>query len=149
MPAMEFFLKFLALLSAGLFAGSAFYITAVEHPARMAAGVSVALQEFRKSYARAVPLQILFAAVSFLASAVVWLLTHQWSWITGGGLTGSVIPFTLAFIMPTNRLLVDVRSPLKEDAARALFLKWERLHAVRTFLGLLGFAVLLVRCLDS
>src|ERR1700678_2062976 len=48
-PAMEIALKLLALLSSGLFAGAAFYITTVEHPARMSAGAAPALQEFRPS----------------------------------------------------------------------------------------------------
>ncbi len=129
-----------------MFAGAAFYITVVEQPARLAAGVSIALQEFRPSYARAAPLQVTMAAASFLCSVAVWRLTHQWSWLVGGGLVGAAIPFTLAFIMPSNRLLLDVTSPPRDEAALALLVKWGRLHAVRTFMGLLGFLVLLVRC---
>ncbi len=43
---MEFLLKVIALLSSGLFAGAALYLTAVEHPARMSQGVLIGLQEF-------------------------------------------------------------------------------------------------------
>jgi hypothetical protein len=143
MPPMESLLRYLTVLSSGMFAGAAFYVAAVEHPARMAAGVSVALQEFRKSYARALPLQIGFAVVSFLGSVVVSWLGHQWSWLIGGVLIGGAVPFTMIYMMPTNRLLLDVRSPLKDDAARALLVKWGQYHIARTFLGVLGFLILL------
>jgi len=42
-----------ATLSAGLFAGAAIYVNAVEHPARLSCGVDVALREFAPSYRRA------------------------------------------------------------------------------------------------
>jgi predicted dinucleotide-binding enzyme len=45
--------KAVAELPRGLFAGAAIYITAVEHPARLASGTEVALKEFAPSYHRA------------------------------------------------------------------------------------------------
>lgn len=142
---MEFLLEVIALLNSGLFAGAAFYLTAVEHPARMSQGASFALQEFRPSYKRAAPLQATLAVICFLCSGVVWWLTNRWAWLAGGALVGAVVPFTLAFIMPTNRLLLDAASPPKDDEPSALLTKWGRLHAVRTYLSLLGFVVLLVQ----
>ena len=44
---METLLAVIALLSSGLFAGAALYITAVEHPVRISQGAFFALQEFR------------------------------------------------------------------------------------------------------
>lgn len=142
---MEFLLKVIALLSSGLFAGAAFYLTAVEHPARMSQGALFALQEFRPSYKRAAPLQASMAVICFLCSGAVWWLTNRWAWLAGGVLVGAVVPFTLAFIMPTNRLLLDASSPPKDDEASSLLAKWGRLHAARTYLSLLGFLVLLVQ----
>jgi hypothetical protein len=37
----------LAILSSGLFAGAALYISFVEHPARMQCGTALALTEFK------------------------------------------------------------------------------------------------------
>jgi hypothetical protein len=142
---MEFVLKVIALLSSGVFAGAAFYLAVVEHPARMSQGALFALQEFRPSYKRAAPLQASLAVICFLCSAVVWWLTNQWAWLAGGTLVGAVVPFTLAFIMPTNRLLLDAASLPKNEEASAPLAKWGRLHAVRTSLSLLGFIVLLVQ----
>ena len=85
---METLLKAIAVLSSGLFAGAALYITAVEHPARMSLGASIALQEFRSSYRRAAPLQASLAVISFLCSMVVWRLTGGWAWFAGGALVG-------------------------------------------------------------
>jgi hypothetical protein len=42
-----------AAVCAGLFAGAAIYINAVEHPARLSCGNDVALREFAPSYRRA------------------------------------------------------------------------------------------------
>lgn len=146
---METLLKVIALLSSGLFAGAALYTTAVEHPARVSQGVLIALQEFRPSYKRAAPLQAGLAVICFLCSVVVWLQTGRWTWLAGGALVGAVVPFTFAFIMSTNRLLLDATSPPKDDEALVLLAKWARLHAVRTCLSLLGFIVLLVESIQQ
>ena len=142
---METLLEVIALLSSGLFAGAALYITAVEHPARMSQGALFALQVFRPSYKQATPLQASLAVTCFLCSVVVWRLTGRWAWLAGGALVGAVVPFTLAFIMSTNRLLLDAASPPKDEEAARLLTRWARLHAVRTCLSLLGFIVLLVQ----
>lgn len=146
---MAFLLEVVALLSSGLFAGAALYLSAVEHPARMSEGASFALREFRPSYMRAAPLQASLAVVCFLCSAAVWWLTSRWEWLAGGVLVGAVVPFTFAFIMPTNRLLLDATSPPKEDDASALLGRWGRLHAARTTFSLLGFVVLLVQFIQG
>ena len=73
---MLFLLKVAALLSSGLFAGAALYLTVVEHPARMSQDASFALREFRSSYKRAAPIQASLAAICFLCSSVVWWLTN-------------------------------------------------------------------------
>ncbi len=146
---METLLTVIALLSSGLFAGAALYITAVEHPARISQGALIALQEFRPSYKRAAPLQASLAVICFLCSLVVWRITGRWAWLAGGALVGAVVPFTFAFIMSTNHLLVDAASPPKDDEAFVLLAKWARLHAVRTCLSLLGFIVLLVQSIQQ
>jgi hypothetical protein len=46
-----------ATACAGVFAGAAIYINAVEHPARLACGTEVALKEFAPSYQRATIMQ--------------------------------------------------------------------------------------------
>jgi hypothetical protein len=146
---MEFLLKVVVLVTSGLFSGAALYLTLIEHPARMSLGASFALQEFRPSYKRAAPLQASLAIICFLCSVAVWRLTNRWEWLAGGALVGAVVPITLVFIMPTNRLLLDTASLPNDQTASALLTKWGRLHAIRTYLSLLGFLVLLVQCIRT
>jgi hypothetical protein len=147
-PAVENVLKRLALLSSGVFAGAAFYLTTVEHPARMSVGAAPALQEFRPSYKRAAPLQAALAMVCFLSGGALGLLTHRWLWLVGGSLVGAVVPITLILIMPTNRLLLDESKQLGAQTSELLLAKWARLHAVRTVLSFAGFLVLLWACIS-
>jgi hypothetical protein len=138
-------IKGLTALSAAIFAGGAFYISLVEHPARMKAGISVALAEFREMYRLAAPWQASAAAISFLAGALASSLSREWEWSIGGLLVGLAVPFTLIFMMPTNRRLLDTRL-LADGEAAALLRRWGRLHWVRSALATL-LIVLLMRAI--
>jgi hypothetical protein len=56
-------LDLVALLTAGIFAGAALYVSLVEHPARIECGAALALAEFRPSYRRGAVMQATLAAV--------------------------------------------------------------------------------------
>ena len=142
---MALLFPWIATLSAALFAGGALFVSVVEHPARMKAGVAVALAEFRPSYRRAAPWQASTAALSFLAGALGSFLTWQWLWAVGGLLVGATIPFTLVVILPVNRRLLDSSALLTEAEAASLFERWARLHWVRSALGTGGLIVLLCK----
>jgi hypothetical protein len=142
-------LQFVAIMCSALFAGAALYITLVEHPARMSAGISVALQEFRPSYRRAAVFQISMAVLACVSGFAVSLFTSQWIWSLGGGLTGLMLPFTVIFIMPTNHILLDPHVSLNEYDAQKVLNRWGRLHLIRTIAGMLGFAILLAYSLRT
>ncbi len=127
--------------SAALFAGGALYVSVVEHPARMRAGIPVALAQFRQMYPLAAPWQASSAAICLVTGIISTLLTGQWTWAAGGVLVGAVIPFTLLAIMPTNHKLLDARAPAEDQAAR-LLARWARLHLVRSLLGAVGLVVM-------
>jgi len=78
------------------------YISLVEHPARMECGVEVAAAEFPPSYRRASVMQATLAAMGLVSSIAAWLAGATFWWVTAGALLGSVIPFTLIVILPTN-----------------------------------------------
>jgi hypothetical protein len=139
---MDLVLGVLAALSAAMFAGGALYISLVEHPARLGAGIPIALAEFRPSYRRAAPWQASMAAISLLAGVGAALTTATLAWAVGGLAVGAVIPFTLLAIMPTTRRLLGA-DPVSEDEAAQLLHRWGRLHWVRSWLGLAGFLVFL------
>ena len=134
--------RFLALLAAALFTGGALYISIVEHPARMRAGIPIAVAEFREMYRRAAPWQAGSAAVALLAGVVAAWLGAERAWALGGIAVGVVIPYTLFVMMPVNKRLLDP-APLAEREARVLLTQWGRLHWIRSGLGAVGLALLL------
>jgi len=133
-----------ATASAGLFAGAAVYVSAVEHPARLSCGTALALREFAPSYRRGAVMQAALAVVGLLASIVAWWQADRVAFLIGGLLLGSVVPFTLVVIFPTNhRLLAPDLDPDSAES-RALLERWGTLHAVRSVLGTLAFGTLVV-----
>ncbi len=99
--------EFIALLGCGLFTGAAVYISLVEHPSRMECGVEIAATEFPFGYRRASIMQATLAAVGLLSSIAAWLAGATFWWAVAGALLGSVIPFTLIVILPTNKQLLS------------------------------------------
>jgi len=133
--------EFVAVLACALFAGAAIYITFVEHPARMQCGLELAVTEFAPSYRRATIMQASCAAVGLLSSVAAWLSGASVGWLIAGILLGSVIPFTLVVILPTNNRLLDPALDKKSGEVERLLARWGRLHAVRSLLS--GLALLL------
>jgi hypothetical protein len=127
-----------AAVCAGLFAGAAIYITAVEHPARLSCGTELALREFAaQRYRRATAMQV--------PLAIMGCLTGLWSaWVLGDALVGlealllgAVVPFTLIVILPTNRDL--------GARATALLIRWGRLHLIRSVFSSVALVLFVVR----
>ena len=90
----------LAILCTGVFAGAALYITAVEHPARLACGLTIAVKAFAPSYHRATVMQASLAVVGCVAGATAWMHSGNAWLLIGALLLGSVVPFTLMAIWP-------------------------------------------------
>jgi hypothetical protein len=133
--------EFVAALSCSLFAGAAVYITFIEHPARMQCGVEIAATEFAPSYRRATVMQATCAAFSLLSCIAAWLAGATLWWLVAGVLLGSVIPFTLIVILPTNKRLLSPALDRRSAEAERLLARWGRLHTVRSVLS--GLALLL------
>src|SRR5207247_4279980 len=104
---MRLIAEFFAVLACGLFTGAAVYISLVEHPARMECGVEIAATEFPPRYRRASVMQATLAAVGLLSSIAASLAGATFWWAVAGVLLGSVIPFTLIVILPTNKQLLS------------------------------------------
>jgi hypothetical protein len=62
-------------------------------------------------------------------------------WLVAGVMLGSVIPFTLLVILPTNKLLLSPTLDKRSVDAERLLARWGSLHAVRSVLS--GLALLL------
>ena len=139
--AMRQIAEFIAVLACALFTGAAVYITFVEHPARMQCGVELAATEFAPSYRRATVMQASCAGLGVLSSLAAWLAGASFWWLVAGVLLGSVIPFTLIVILPTNKPLLNPTLDKRSIESERLLARWGRLHAVRSLLS--GIALLL------
>lgn len=137
-------LEMLSTFSTGLFAGASIYINLVEHPARMGCGTGLAVTEFAPSYRRAAVMQATLAAIGFLSAAAAWLKGSSFWWLIGGIVLLAVIPFTLVVISPTNKQLLDSSLDKNSDLASKLLIRWGRLHAVRSILGLISFLIFII-----
>jgi uncharacterized membrane protein len=137
-------LGMLATLSAGLFAGAALYINLVEHPARMECGTALAVTEFAPSYRRASLMQGALGAFGFLNAAAAWLTGYSYWWLVGGIVLLAVIPFTLLVIFRTNKQILDPSLDKNSELASQLLIRWGRLHAVRSILGLISFLIFII-----
>jgi hypothetical protein len=136
------FAEILSFVFTGLFAGAALYVSLVEHPARMANTLGVALAEFRPSYKRAAVMQATLAAAGAVAAIGAYFLGRGVSTLVAGIVLATVIPFTLIVIMPINRQLLDESRTARTDDTEVLLEKWGRLHNVRTIAGLLALVIL-------
>jgi hypothetical protein len=135
--------ELIALVACGLFTGAAWYISFVEHPARMECGVEVAAVQFSPSYRRARVMQASLAVVCLLSSVAAWLAGATFWWAVAGVLLGSVIPFTLIVILPTNKQLLSPTLDKGSRQAAQLLARWGTLHDVRSVLSGMAFLLFL------
>jgi Domain of unknown function (DUF1772) len=133
--------EFISVLTCALFTGAAIYVNLVEHPARMQCGVEVAATEFPPSYRRGSVMQATLAALGLLSSVAAWFAGETVWWLIAGVLLGSVIPFTLIVILPTNKRLLSPMLDKRSAEAERLLARWNALHAGRSVLS--GLALLL------
>ena len=137
---MRHIAEVVAGLACALFSGAAVYLSLVEHPARMECGVELAATEFAPSYRRATVMQARLAAVGLVSSIAAWG-RRGFLWVIGGGLLGSVVPFTLIVILPINKQLLKPALDRRSAETERLLARWGTLHAVRSVLS--GLALLL------
>jgi Domain of unknown function (DUF1772) len=135
--------EYLAVLSCSLFTGAAVYINLVEHPARMQCGVELAATEFAPSYRRGTVMQATCAALGLLSSIAAWLAGATFWWLVAGVLLGSVIPFTLIVILPTNKRLLSPTLDRRSAETGRLLARWGALHAVSSMLSAVALVLFL------
>jgi uncharacterized membrane protein len=125
-----------ALTIAALFAGVAFYVSAVEHPARMALDPENALRQWAPSYHRGAIMQASLALAGTAAGVAAWLGEHKLPWLAGSIFMLASWPWTLLVIMPVNRRLKAMAGAGANGTARELLSRWGKLHVARTIFGI-------------
>jgi hypothetical protein len=123
----------LALVAAALFTGAAFYVSAVEQPARLALDDAALLAQWKPSYKRGTLMQAPLALLGTLFGVLAFLGTYDWRWLLGAALMLANWPYTFLIIMPVNKRLLAMSGG--EPDLRPLIRRWGRLHAVRTAFG--------------
>ena len=135
-------LGFLALVTAALFAGAAFYVNFAEQPARLALDDRAALVQWQRSYERAALMQASLAMLGIvLGLAAWWWEGRDLLWLVGALVLLAPWPYTLLIIKPVNDHLKATAASQAGADSRALIEHWGRLHAGRTVLGVLAAAI--------
>lgn len=128
-------LGLLALLTAAIFFGAAFYINVAEHPARLGLDDRAALLHWGPAYRRGFAMQASLAVLSGLLGLAAWWSTRDPLWALGALIIIANWPYTLFAIMPVNHRLEATPPERASSETRALLVRWSRLHAGRSALG--------------
>ena len=126
-----------------LFTGAALYISLVEHPARLQCPTAHAVEQWRPSYKRATIMQAPLAVVGSLLAIAAWLVGTGPIWLLAGLVLGSVVPFTLVAMWPTNKQLENPGLDATSELARSLLVRWGRLHNILSGLSLVAVVLML------
>lgn len=125
----------LALVTAALFAGAAFYVSFAEHPARSQLDDQAQLQQWKSSYRRGAMMQGTLAALGFLLGIAAWWQSRDELYIVGAILMGSNWAYTALMILPVNRELMAITLDDAGEESATLLRRWGKLHVKRTMLG--------------
>ena len=133
----------LALTVTAVFAGAAFYVSFAEHPARSVLDDRAQLTQWKPAYERGALMQASLAVIGFLLGVAAWWRSGELLWLAGAVVLVANWPYTMLFIMPTNKALKALSPAEAGPASRALLERWGRLHLKRTLLGGLATALFL------
>jgi Anthrone oxygenase len=134
----------LALATAAIFFGAAFYVSFAEQPARLRLNDVAALTQWTPAYRRGFAMQATLAVVSGLLGLAAWLVHGGIYFIWGAVAILANWPYTLFAVMPVNRRLEAMSPATATGDTRKYLVRWGRLHAIRTLLGALATAFYLV-----
>ena len=141
-------LAHLALVAASLFTGAAFYVNAVEQPARLRLADGPLLAQWQPSYKRASVMQASLVVAGTLLGLAAWWQLGGIGWVIGALLMLANLPVTFGLIMPVNRVLMATDPTGAGPDSRARIARWARLHTIRTALGAGAVLVFVWAALD-
>jgi len=134
----------LALIIAALFTGAAIYVSIAEQPARLALDDRGLLAQWKASYKLGFAMQASLALVGSALGILAWWLTARPSFAIGAMFLLANWPWTLFSIMPINKAIMATKLEEAGPQSRALIVRWNRLHCVRTALGSLATVAFLI-----
>jgi hypothetical protein len=125
----------LALVTAALFAGAAFYVSFAEHPARSEIDDRAQLQQWKFAYRRGTLMQGTLATLGFLLGIAAWWQSRDELYIVGAIMMGANWAYTALMIMPVNNELKSIALDDAGEESHTLLRRWGKLHVKRTMLG--------------
>lgn len=125
----------LALVTAALFTGAAFYVSFAEHPARSHLDDRAQLQQWKPSYQRGAMMQGTLAALGFLLGIAAWWQSRDELYIVGAILMGANWAYTALMILPVNKELQAIAFDDAGEESATLLRRWGKLHVKRAMLG--------------
>ena len=137
---MIYFFDHLSFFLACMFFSDCFYISFVEHPARMECPLNVSLKQWRQSYPKALRLQILVLLFGTLFSILTYMSNGNLMWFLAGTLLFLSFPYTIICLLPTNNLLYKTED---EKTVKMLLEKWGKGHFLRTVLSFISTMVMM------
>ncbi|CAF1347957.1 unnamed protein product [Adineta ricciae] len=149
------YLDTLAVVSGGLFAGAALYVSIGQVPALRQFGLNDHWRFFPYMYKNSAPPQGCLAAIAGVASIAHATRIHgspfdRNLWIIAGTTFLAIIPYTLACIAPVNNAIIGDNksvdagneSKINVGAKKDLLDKWAVLHLVRTVGSVASFGAM-------
>jgi hypothetical protein len=134
----------LALVTAAIFTGAAFYVNFAEQTARLTLDDRALLAEWKPAYKRGYMMQAPLAVIGLILGIAAWWLTDRMAFLEGAVLMVANWPWTLIGMMPINKALMATELEDAGTNSRTLIIKWSKLHAVRTLLGVLAVLAFLI-----
>lgn len=136
-------LGLIALVSAAIFFGAAFYINFAEHNGRMGLTPDSAVRQWVPAYMRGNMMQGSLALISGVAGLIVGWNTGNGNWLAGGLFMLANGPWTMLAIKPLNKKLIAFhagQSAQEEHEVKVLLCSWCERHAIQTCLA--GMAII-------
>lgn len=138
----------LALVTAAIFAGAAFYVNFAEQPARLLLDDRALLTEWKPAYQHGALMQAPLAVISFVLGMLAWWQIAHLGFLIGALLIIAPWPWTLLVIKPVNDALLAIDPDKAGPQSRALVVKWGAVHAARTVMGALATAAFFWACIS-
>ncbi len=134
----------LILLLMGAQFGIALTATVIVHPILVMAKKTTAIEVFKPFFDKTHIWVLVLSIIVTLLALAYSLMTGNWWWFGISIIMHLNGPYTIFFMMPLNRRLMDKNvNPLSEQTASDIQ-KWGGLHLVRTVLNGLVFVVFIL-----
>ena len=137
----------LIILIMGTQFGVALASSIIVHPILKTISRSAAIEVFKPFFDKTHKIVLTMSLIVSVLALILSILTKNWWWFAISALMHLNGPYTIKFMMPTNRRLMEDNVDPNSDQTKKDLLNWGSLHAVRTIwngLIFIAFVILFV-----